>query len=156
MEDETRMSEIVAVHAQYGWSVLYDDLPRDGTIFAPRTSSTPEPGFQHALAKLANSTLLPGLASGQLNGVFIGDEICCGHPECWPQLHAANITITCADYAVFFYCNKPNAASSLPSLARARCSSRMRSARMHASHARTQPHEEGRQMPFVFPACKLI
>jgi hypothetical protein len=87
------MTEIADAHARYGWSVLYDDLPRDGTIFAPRSSPTPQPGFQHALAKLANTTLLPGLASGMLSGVFIGDEICCAHPKCWPQLDTVAKTL---------------------------------------------------------------
>ena len=42
------------------------------------------------MAKLAKDVLLPGLASGELAGVFIGDEICCNAPECWPQLDAVS------------------------------------------------------------------
>ena len=56
------MAAISAAHKQYSWSTLYDDLPRDGTIFAAKTESTPQPGYKWALAKLANDTLLPGLA----------------------------------------------------------------------------------------------
>ena len=42
------------------------------------------------LGLLAKDVLLPGLASGELAGVFIGDEICCDAPECWPQLDAVS------------------------------------------------------------------
>ena len=83
-------AQISAAHKSLGWSMLYDDLPRDGTIFAPRNSSVPVAGFEKVLAKLAKDVLLPGLASGELAGVFIGDEICCNAPECWPQLDAVS------------------------------------------------------------------
>ena len=53
-------AQISAAHKSLGWSMLYDDLPRDGTIFAPRNSSVPVAGFEKVLAKLAKDVLLPG------------------------------------------------------------------------------------------------
>ena len=70
---------------RYNWSTLYDDLP--ATVVA-RGNATPPQGWEAALAQLATDVLLPGLASGALRGVFLGDEICCRSAACWPQLDA--------------------------------------------------------------------
>jgi hypothetical protein len=77
------LASIHDAHRLYNWSSLYDDLP---STVVSRHGKAPAAGWESALAKLAHDIFLPGLASGALNGVFIGDEICCGVPECWPQL----------------------------------------------------------------------